>query len=192
MSIASLRAAFSDGVDEVALSLARRFKLFNFCSSAVAHRLSGFVPEQPSSEDIGISSEANFAFFKPSVSPAPVPGMMLATFSIAFITFFAVVVVGVMETRTLAPPFAWRPCTALAMADSHEVGPSNWNVPREPNMRNAWYERGAHMQVWNEPGLCSAWNEREMNLINKNYARDFCTLRKCYVDPFMHGNFAYQ
>jgi hypothetical protein len=37
---------------------------------------------------------------------------------------------------------------------------------------------------------CSAWNANDMNLINKNFVRDLCTLRKCPVDPFMHGNWA--
>jgi hypothetical protein len=38
---------------------------------------------------------------------------------------------------------------------------------------------------------CQAWNANDMNLINKNFVRDLCTIRKCYVDPFMHGNWAY-
>ncbi len=29
-----------------------------------------------------------------------------------------------------------------------------------------------------------------MNLINKNFVRDLCEVRKCPVDPFMHGNWA--
>ena len=35
---------------------------------------------------------------------------------------------------------------------------------------------------------CQAWNANDMNLINKNFVRDLCTIRKCYVDPFMHGH----